>query len=192
VTGKEKDILISDYEIELVEPGCTPGSGRFGVEVTLKEDISPVMPYLNAVYEDTWYDRENRIFILREPDQAYAFRPLDIRIARANDPLHARLAAAEIVDRVNHIWQRRESITPRYTEKKLPAVIDIYKLLPKINCRECGCPTCLAYAAELRRDPARLEDCPRLMQPEYDEDRKKIAALFSVDQAAEGMPQNDE
>ena len=36
----------------------------------------------------------------------------------------------------------------------------IYKLLPKTNCKECGFPTCLAFAMKLAAKQATLSDCP--------------------------------
>ncbi len=181
MSPKTTDILIEDYEIQLVEPGCTPGAGRWGVQVNLPSDISAVFPYLNALFDNVWYDHENQIFILREQNQAYAFRPNEIRIARTDDPSHAKQITAELVDRVNHIWQERDNITPRFTEKRLPAVIDIFKLLPRTNCKQCGYLTCLAYAADLRQGAVQLEDCPYLSQPEYAESREKISNLFALD-----------
>ncbi|HCD38653.1 MAG TPA: acetyl-CoA synthase subunit gamma, partial [Candidatus Omnitrophica bacterium] len=38
--------------------------------------------------------------------------------------------------------------------------LDIYKLLPKTNCRECGFPTCLAFALSLAKKAVSLEKCP--------------------------------
>jgi len=38
--------------------------------------------------------------------------------------------------------------------------LDIYKLLPKKNCGECGSPTCLALAMKLAAKKVSLEDCP--------------------------------
>lgn len=38
--------------------------------------------------------------------------------------------------------------------------IDIYKLLPKTNCGECGVPTCLAFAMKLANKQAELSACP--------------------------------
>lgn len=38
--------------------------------------------------------------------------------------------------------------------------LDIYKLLPKTNCRECGFPTCLAFALSLAKKAVALEKCP--------------------------------
>lgn len=38
--------------------------------------------------------------------------------------------------------------------------IQIYKLLPQTNCKECGYPTCLAFAMKLAAKQAELSACP--------------------------------
>ncbi len=38
--------------------------------------------------------------------------------------------------------------------------LQIYKLLPQTNCKECGLPTCLAFAMKLAAKQAELAACP--------------------------------
>ncbi len=38
--------------------------------------------------------------------------------------------------------------------------LQIQKLLPKTNCKECGCNTCLAFAMKLAAKKAELSECP--------------------------------
>jgi acetyl-CoA decarbonylase/synthase complex subunit gamma len=38
--------------------------------------------------------------------------------------------------------------------------LEIYKLLPQTNCKECGYPTCLAFAMKLAAKQAELKGCP--------------------------------
>jgi len=38
--------------------------------------------------------------------------------------------------------------------------LQIQKLLPKTNCKECGCSTCLAFAMKLAAKKAELKECP--------------------------------
>jgi acetyl-CoA decarbonylase/synthase complex subunit gamma len=38
--------------------------------------------------------------------------------------------------------------------------LQIYKLLPQTNCKECGFPTCLAFAMKLAAKQADLAACP--------------------------------
>jgi len=40
--------------------------------------------------------------------------------------------------------------------------LEIYKRLPKENCKECGLPTCLAFAMKVAAGQAGLDECPRL------------------------------
>ncbi len=42
--------------------------------------------------------------------------------------------------------------------------LDIYKLLPKTNCRECGFVTCLAFAMQLAKKAVGLEKCPYITE----------------------------
>jgi len=49
--------------------------------------------------------------------------------------------------------------------------IQIFKLLPKTNCKECGVPTCLAFAMNLASGKAELDACPYVS----DEARAQLA-----------------
>ncbi|MBI3008410.1 MAG: acetyl-CoA decarbonylase/synthase complex subunit gamma [Candidatus Omnitrophica bacterium] len=40
--------------------------------------------------------------------------------------------------------------------------LDIYKQLPKTNCRVCGFPTCLAFAMQLAAKKVSLDKCPKI------------------------------
>src|SRR5512139_3000418 len=42
--------------------------------------------------------------------------------------------------------------------------LEIYKLLPKTNCKECGFPTCLAFAMKLAQKQVELDACPYVSQ----------------------------
>lgn len=47
---------------------------------------------------------------------------------------------------------------------KKRTAVDILKVLDKSNCRQCGCPTCLAFAAQVVQGRKRLRDCPHLSE----------------------------
>ena len=50
--------------------------------------------------------------------------------------------------------------------------IQIFKFLPKTNCKDCGAPTCLAFAMNLAANKAELQQCPHLSE----ESRNQLAA----------------
>ncbi len=49
--------------------------------------------------------------------------------------------------------------------------IQIFKLLPQTNCKECGVPTCLAFAMNLASGKAELDSCPYVS----DEAKEKLS-----------------
>ena len=51
--------------------------------------------------------------------------------------------------------------------------LDIFKLSPKKNCRECGCPTCMSFCMKVAQGAASLDSCPHF-SPEA------IAALLEA------------
>ncbi|MFC2030000.1 acetyl-CoA decarbonylase/synthase complex subunit gamma [Chloroflexota bacterium] len=50
--------------------------------------------------------------------------------------------------------------------------LQIYKLLPKTNCKDCGFPTCLAFAMKLAAKQVELDDCPHVS----DEAKESLSA----------------
>ena len=50
--------------------------------------------------------------------------------------------------------------------------LEIFKLLPKTNCKKCGMPTCLAFAMQLAQKRIKLEDCPDVSE----EAKEQLAA----------------
>jgi len=50
----------------------------------------------------------------------------------------------------------------------VPTAIEFFKLLPKTNCKECGQPTCLAFAMQLANQKAKIDDCPHVSQSSKD------------------------
>lgn len=173
------DSIIVDYRCQLEEAACAPGSGRYSLSIVIPNDISVVFPYLNAVLNETIYDHKNKILIGRDEYRRYAFRQKEIRITGINESRQMRQAAQEVVAKVNKIWQERNQITPSINERSLPTVIEIYNILPRTNCHDCGYVTCLAFAADLRRGNVQLEQCSPLFSPRYSEYLNRIQNLVA-------------
>ncbi len=57
--------------------------------------------------------------------------------------------------------------------------IDVYMLLPKTNCKECGEPNCMAFAAKLVNREVLLEACPPLLTKEHNEAYKKLQEMLA-------------
>ncbi|MFH1122443.1 MAG: (Fe-S)-binding protein [Pseudomonadota bacterium] len=65
---------------------------------------------------------------------------------------------------INEAWEKRNEIEPRYEGAPKPKVLEILKLLPKTNCRECGEPTCMVLAAKIVEGAKGPENCTPLKE----------------------------
>ncbi len=45
--------------------------------------------------------------------------------------------------------------------------MELYKFLPKTNCKKCNLPTCMAFALDLLQGKVKIDDCPPLLEPKY-------------------------
>ncbi len=57
--------------------------------------------------------------------------------------------------------------------------IDIYKLLPKTNCKECGEPNCMAFATKVVNREVAIDDCPPLLKEENEKAYKKLKEILA-------------
>lgn len=159
-------MLIEDYEIELSTPACDLESAVYAARVTLDSDVSEVLPYVNAKVEKGEFIPGIPVLVWREGGRKYALRPREIAISGLVDREHANELVAATVERINAIWEDRANIEPSYATFEKPKVLDIYKLLPRTNCKECGAATCMAFADMLAKDSKTLEECPPLNDEE--------------------------
>jgi ArsR family metal-binding transcriptional regulator len=158
--------LIEEYEIELCDPACFPGASFWAAKAHIPNDISEVMPYLNAVLDKPFYSGDKQFIVWKDSERKFALRPNELAVSLILDREQALELVEKAVDRINGIWERRDEITPDDTKRTPPKVLDILKLLPRTNCKDCGLQSCMAFAAELIEGNKRLEDCPYLLEDE--------------------------
>jgi ArsR family metal-binding transcriptional regulator len=155
--------LIRGYDLKLVTPDCLPNAEHYRADVALRDDIAEALPFLNAAFDGGDYSHEAKVLLWNSGGKRYAFRPRVISIAPVADREEADALARAILHTVNGIWERRGALQPKFEGKKpLPGVLEIYKTLPRTNCKACGYPSCMAFASALRSDSEKAALCPFL------------------------------
>ena len=56
--------------------------------------------------------------------------------------------------------------------------LDVYRLLPGLNCEACGEATCMAFTFGLLQEEHWLVECPHLSTPQYAEGGRRLAELL--------------
>ena len=88
--------------------------------------------------------------------------PDKIAVNALEDETQADKILEWLKNEINTTWDRRADITPKYDGQNRPKVLEVLKLLPKTNCRECGQATCLVFASLAVEGVVGADDCPAL------------------------------
>jgi len=111
------------------------------------------------------------------------FRPRQIALTKLEDEKEATVVMEELKRIVNETYANRDHIKPTYTSRPMPRPLDIFKLLPGTNCKECGEPTCMAFALKLINDEVKLNQCPLLSEKEFEANRSRLKELMPDSEA---------
>jgi ArsR family metal-binding transcriptional regulator len=155
-------MLLKGYRKEVFRPECNPSFQSLHCIAYLDEDISEVLPYLNAVLGGYQYTKEPPSVTFRTHGKLITVHPREIAINALKDETEVDKILAWLKEEINQTWEKREDIEPRFEGAPKPRVIEILRLLPKTNCHECGQPTCMVFATQVAEGGKGADDCPSL------------------------------
>ena len=107
----------------------------------LSEDISEVLPYLNAITKNAVYTPEAQNLNFKIYAGVVSLMPHEINVGQVASEENGIKLLDYVNQLINDTWERRTSITRVYERKGEIKAKDILDYLPKTNCRECGLPT---------------------------------------------------
>lgn len=171
------DGWLNEVTITRVEP-CLADPSEWRLYATPDVDLSEMLPYLNAILPGARYTHGTRTLSLRREGMLVTLMPAEIRLALVPS-LDAGKALLEwLRTTINDTYARRDQIVPREGLQHLPSALDIYKLLPRTNCNQCGFGTCVAFALRLASGVGRTAECPPLQQAEASQPRLALQTLL--------------
>lgn len=171
-------MLLLKYDLKIVLSDCNPSSPKVNAIADLSEDISEVLPYLNTVLKGLQYDHDEKFLTVKRKGHVITFWPRQIAVTKLEDEKEAREVIEELKLIVNETYANRGHIKPTYTSRPIPRPLDVFKLLPGKNCKECGEPTCMAFTLKLVNDEVELNQCPLLFTKEFEVKRFKLIELL--------------
>ena len=160
-------MFIEHYDLEVFTPPCKPGSERYTAKAYLETDITPILTLLNSTLHGARYNPAAQALTWKKSGRTIVFHPKEIAASNLVDRDEAETEIKDLIDLVNHTWARREEIVPSTDARLRPSHLAIFKLLPGMNCKRCGEPTCYNFALKLTTGHTGLDDCPVLEEPEY-------------------------
>ncbi|MFH1112283.1 MAG: (Fe-S)-binding protein [Pseudomonadota bacterium] len=174
-------MLIETYRLVVEVSNHSVDEFEYEAIARLPVDIGPALPYLNAVLKSGTYFPDAPAFSWRLDSHKVGF--WSDRIAA--DQLETREQAKEVIDRlvqlVNDTWEKREELTPDTTTHENLQPLELFRLLPRTNCKECGEASCFNFALKLAAGQLELAACkPLFRKEEQDGQRAQLESLLAT------------
>jgi ArsR family metal-binding transcriptional regulator len=155
-------MLLESYRLEIFNSRCNPGAMAVHCFAHLDQDVAPALPYLNTVLGGFEYVREPASVTFKVHGKLITMHGRRIAVNALKDETEARKIVEWLKREINEAWENRDRIVPSYEGAPRPQLIEILKLLPKTNCKKCGEPTCMVFAARMAEGAKGIESCPEL------------------------------
>jgi ArsR family metal-binding transcriptional regulator len=165
-------MLLKNIEPKVARPECDYKSEFVRINGKCMQDISPVMPLLNATQPDALYQKDAKILRFRFKGYPVTLRSHEIAIAGMADSDEAIGFLTQLQKLVNDTWDSRNEITPSTLERKRLHPMAVYKRLPGTNCRECGQQTCFIFANKMVAGEVNFDQCVPLCSDDAYADKK--------------------
>jgi ArsR family metal-binding transcriptional regulator len=137
---------------------CMADETRVRLIAHLEGDLTAALPYLNGTMPQASFNAEAGTLTFMDGQRLITLYPRRVAIGKAEDLLDGWRMLEKVRVLVNTAWARRAAIVPSSVLRAKPPALEIYKRLPRTNCRACGEPTCMAFAVSLwqgRTSPSR-------------------------------------
>jgi DNA-binding CsgD family transcriptional regulator len=160
----EVDCLVSDRIPSGQGKGSMP-TELWSVSFKPDRDTAYLFPYINGALDDAlWYERPDHVRFLLEGRRCLLYP--ERAAAHFFQSRQSALAfIAPLMAFLKDVDNRQKEIRPNHNRIKHVHVLDIFRLLPGTNCRNCGFSTCMAFAAAVARGKATADRCPELSRP---------------------------
>lgn len=152
-------MLLKSYSKEVFRAKCNPSFESVHCIASLDQNIAEVLPYLNAVLGGFEYLKEHPAVIFKTRGRIITVHGDKIAINALQNAEEADKILEWLKKEINEAWEKRNEIIPSYEGIPRPKIIEILRLLPKTNCRECGEKTCMVFAAKMAEGIKGTDDC---------------------------------
>jgi len=162
--GFEEDVFAGAAVVVLAP--CVADLTKIRLIAHTSGDLAKVFPYMNTEMREASYNAKGPTFTFMDQYRMISMYPQRIAVAKADDIVDGWRTLEMIRCRVNDTWARRAQIEPCDEMREKPPALEIFKRLPKTNCRACGERTCLAFAVRVWMGELPASKCTPVFQGE--------------------------
>jgi ArsR family metal-binding transcriptional regulator len=168
-------MLLKTYTKEVFRAKCNPGFKSVHCIAHLDQDAGPALPFLNAALGGFDFYNDPSAVSFKVRGKPIKVDSHEIAVNALEDEAEADKILEWMKNGINDALENRDRIDPRYQGMPKTQLLEVLKLLPRTNCRECGQPTCMVFSAQVTEGIKDLENFPSLDE----KNRGKINAYLA-------------
>ncbi len=158
---------------------CLAEPGKIIVIGKPDRDLRDVIPYLATLPGVIAYNPETLTLTFRRQPGFLTLYPDKVYITQITDAQAGLEVLSALKDAINATWKHRRELTAVTQARRAPRHLDIWELLPRSNCQQCGETTCLAFAVMVVQQKRSLEEClPLQNDPSFAERKTTLQAML--------------
>ena len=151
---------------------CLAEPGRIIVIGKPSQPLGNVIPYLATLPDVIAYNPATCTLTFRRQHGFMTLYPDKVYITQVKDVEEGLELLKALTDAINTTWAHRAELVAVTAARSAPRLLDIWALLPRTNCKQCGESTCLAFTAALVQHKRLLSECPVLVSDPAFNDRQ--------------------
>ena len=138
---------------------CLAEPGRIIVIGKPNRTLDEVLPYLATLPGIIAWNPQALTLTFRRPHGFMTLYADKVYITQVVDTAEGLELFEALKDAINAVWEKRAELVAVTTKKRAPRHLDIWELLPRSNCGQCGEATCLAFAVGMLQQKRELAEC---------------------------------
>jgi ArsR family metal-binding transcriptional regulator len=158
---------------------CLAEPGKIIIIGKPSRTLEEVLPYLATLPGVIAFNPPQYVLTFRRQPGFMTLQREEVHITQVKDVDEGLELLSALKDSINIVWEKRNELVAITENKRSPRPLDIWKLLPQTNCRECGEATCMAFAVGLLQQRHSINECPSLQHYEnFSERRVTLEAML--------------
>jgi ArsR family metal-binding transcriptional regulator len=155
-----------ESRVKLEQAYCHKPQGCYLAKLSLDSEIAFLLPYIKPQVKALYFEPAEGYLIFKWPFRGIFYKVSltnnEVKIGIVRDKEEAAEVLIHLFNFLSDLYSKRDNLKPDFNPIKRPSTLEIYKILPKTNCRDCGELSCLAFAGKVSMAEAELSDCPHL------------------------------
>jgi ArsR family metal-binding transcriptional regulator len=169
---------LSSISLTKVLP-CLAEPGKVIVIGKPDRELGEVIPYLATLPGVIAFNPDALTLTFRRPRGFMTLYPDKVYITQLADSEEGLELFKALVEAVNATWEKRAELAAMTAPRRAPRHLDLWELLPRTNCGQCGEATCLAFAVGLIQRTRSLAECwPLQGDATYADRRATLEAML--------------